>query len=85
MKKHIKVYMEFFGYGVDDFIPSELSGNRAVDIHHIDCRGMGSSKEKDVIENLMALTREEHNKYGDKKQWIEFLKMKHNEYMNNHG
>lgn len=77
--------MEYFGYGIDDFIPSELSGKQAVAVHHIHCRGMGGSKKKDVIENLMALTFEEHEKYGDKKQWLEFLQSKHNQFMKNHG
>ena len=77
--------MEYFGYGMDDFIPSEISGDRAVDIHHIDCRGMGSSKEKDNISNLMALTRAEHTKYGDKKQWMMFLKLKHQQFLEKNG
>jgi hypothetical protein len=78
--------MEYFGYGMDDFIPSELSPNkRCVTVHHIDCRGMGGSKDKDNIENLMGLTMEEHIKYGDKIQWIEFLQHIHNEFMKNHG
>ena len=73
MKKHTRVYLNYFGYGADSFIPCEVCGNRAVDIHHIECRGMGGSDEKDKIENLMALCREDHIKYGDKKQHIEFL------------
>jgi len=80
LKKHVKIYLDFFGYGVDDFIPCEVCKNGANDIHHIHARGMGGSKNKDVIENLMALCRKCHDKYGDKKQWIEFLKLKHNEY-----
>ncbi|MBT7929876.1 HNH endonuclease [Candidatus Peregrinibacteria bacterium] len=59
MKKHIKIYLKHFGYGEQDFIPSELSGMQAVDIHHIQ---YGRGKRKDVIENLMALTREEHDR-----------------------
>jgi len=74
MKKHVKVYMDHFGYVGDDFIPCEVCGARAVDIHHIDCRGMGSSKTKDKIENLMAVCRECHLKYGDKKDQMEFLR-----------
>jgi len=70
MKNHTKVYMDYFGYGEDDFIPCEVCGNRAVDIHHINCRGMGGSNNKDVIENLMGLCREHHLEYGD----IECLK-----------
>jgi 5-methylcytosine-specific restriction endonuclease McrA len=77
MKKHTKSYLKHFNYGIDDFIPCETCGSRAVDIHHIDCRGMGGSKAKDEIENLMALCRSCHIKYGDKKQHIEFLKSKH--------
>jgi len=73
MKKHVKVYMSYFGYGVDDFIPCEVCGGRAVDIHHIDCRGMGGSKNKDNIENIMSLCRDCHMEYGDKKQYIDML------------
>ncbi len=73
MKKHVKVYMSYFGYGVDDFIPCEVCGGRAVDIHHIDCRGMGGAKNKDNIENIMSLCRDCHMEYGDKKQYIDML------------
>ena len=78
MKKHTKLYLDFFGYGSDDFIPCEVCGARAVDIHHIDCRGMGGSKTKDTIENLMAVCRGCHIAYGDKKSYTEFLQQKHN-------
>lgn len=78
MKKHTKIYLDYFGYGMEDFIPCEICGNKAVDIHHIDCRGMGGSSKKDKIENLMALCRECHITYGDKKQHIERLIERHN-------
>jgi 5-methylcytosine-specific restriction endonuclease McrA len=81
LKKHVKLYLDYFNY--HDFIPCEVCGGKAVDIHHIDCRGMGSSKTKDKIENLMAVCRECHLEYGDKKQHIEFLKSKHNERLGN--
>ena len=77
MKKHTKVYLDYFGYGMDSFIPCELCNSRAVDIHHIDCRGMGGSKDKDNIENLMALCRNCHIEYGDMKDWIDYLKGVH--------
>jgi hypothetical protein len=83
MKKHIKIYLNYFGFGEQSFIPSEISGKRASDIHHILRRGMGGSKDKDNIENLMALTREEHEKYGDKKEYIEYLKLIHLNYLKN--
>lgn len=77
MKKHVRIYMSHMGYGQEDFIPCEVCGARAVDIHHIECRGMGGSSEKDHIENLMALCRHCHELYGDKKHYIFFLKQKH--------
>jgi hypothetical protein len=48
--------MDYFGYGEQDFIPCEVNGEKAVDIHHIHGRGKG----KDVIGNLMALCRDHH-------------------------
>jgi len=77
MKKHIKIYLDHFGYGTTEFIKDELTGYRAQDIHHIKARGMGGSKSADHIDNLMALTREAHLIYGDKKQFIQFLKDAH--------
>lgn len=74
MKNHTKIYLNHFGYTGDDFIPCETCGARAVDIHHIEARGMGGTKKADTIDNLMALCREHHLQYGDKKQYIEFLK-----------
>ena len=72
-------YLNHFGYDITDHIPCEVCGMTAVDIHHIECRGMGGSKEADAIDNLMALCREDHIKFGDKKQFKEFLKCKHAE------
>jgi 5-methylcytosine-specific restriction endonuclease McrA len=72
MKNHTKVYFKHFGYDVSDFIPCEICNAKAVDIHHIDARGMGGS-EKDDINNLMALCRNCHIKFGDikeKKEWL---------------
>ena len=77
MKNHTKVYLNHFGYTGEDFIPCETCGQRAVDIHHIEARGMGGTKTGDTIDNLMALCREHHLQYGDKKQYIEFLKEIH--------
>jgi len=70
MQKHTKIYLKAFRYDISDFIPSEISGNKAVDIHHIIGRGKGG---EDRIENLMALTRGEHIKRGDKKEFMIIL------------
>ncbi len=46
MRKHVKIYLDYFGYGEQDYIPCEYCGNKAVDIHHSEKRGMGGSKKK---------------------------------------
>lgn len=80
MKMHTKIYLHFFGYTIADYIPCEICFDRAVDIHHIDARGMGGDPtgKKDVIENLMALCRKHHDEFGDKKQHVEYLQEIHN-------
>ena len=66
MKKHTSIYLKHFGIGEQDLVYDEyewiIYGNkvRAVDINHIIPRGMGGSKTKDYIENLMALSRKNH-------------------------
>lgn len=82
MKAHTKVYIEYFGWS--DFYPCEICGAKAVDIHHIHARGMGGSKTKDVIDNLMALCRSCHIEYGDKRQFMDFLKKRHQVIVNKH-
>jgi len=81
MKKHTKIYFKYFGYDESDFIPCEICGAEAVDIHHIDCRGMGGT-EKDEIENLMAVCRRCHIQYGDKKDYMDYLIEVHNHKLN---
>ena len=68
MQRHTKLYLKHFGYDISDFVPCEVCGSRAIDIHHIESRGMGGTKKQDTIDNLMALCRECHIEYGDKKQ-----------------
>ena len=61
MVKHKKVYFEATGLSPVEFVPCEVCGGRAVDIHHIQPRGMGGSKSRDTIENLMAVCRPCHH------------------------
>ena len=82
MQKYKKIYLESLGYELSDFICCELSGKKPVDIHHIIGRG---KKGQDRIENLMALTRENHIKYGDKKQYMKLLLIKHKEFLDFNG
>lgn len=65
MKKHTKIYMESRGFSKEDFIPCELCGATAVDIDHIEPKGMGGSKLMDMPDNLQALCRPCHSlKHG---------------------
>ena len=82
MKNHTKVYLKHFGYGIEDFIPCESCGAKAVDIHHIEARGMGGDKNADNINNLMALCRQCHIVMGDTKTHMQYLKSKHKEKLN---
>lgn len=81
MKKHTKIYLKGMGYDVTDFIPCEVCGSKAVDIHHIEARGMGGSKTADIVENLMALCRICHMKFGDIKIYKEMLQEKHEHHL----
>ncbi len=83
VKQHIKVYLTAFYplHGDGEFIPCEVCWKKAVDIHHIDARGMGGTKREDRPEDLMALCRYDHIKYGDKVQHVDFLRKKHEEFM----
>lgn len=71
MASYKRVYCKFFSYyeDEDEFISSEISGQRAADIHHIFPKQMGGKKSFvrdgktysiDCIQNLIALTRDEH-------------------------
>jgi len=81
VKKHTRVYMSFFGYDVSDFIPCEVCGSQAQDIHHIECRGMGGTKQADTIQNLMAVCRDCHINFGDKKEHKEYLQDVHDYFL----
>lgn len=85
MRKHTKIYFDYFGYCKEDFVCCEVCGAKGQDIHHIFARGMGGSKNADTIDNLMAVCRSCHVEFGDKKQHIEFLIAKHKEFIDNYG
>lgn len=86
MRKHTKIYFDFFKVDYDPYTgwhdcKSELSGLPSRDIHHINSRGMGGSKNADKIENLMALTRQEHEKYGDVPRYRDMLQKVHDRHI----
>ncbi len=87
MKKHTKIYLDYFNFKIPEDCFCEICGNPAKDIHHIDSRGMGGDPKgkKDVIENLMALCRECHQEYGDVLELKEKLTEVHLKFMQYNG
>jgi len=86
--KYKRVYLEFFGYGEQDMVPSEYSGLRAVTIHHLTPKSKGGTDE---IWNLMALTADEHDRVHfpkpneDGKAFNDLLKRTHAEQLRLRG
>jgi hypothetical protein len=62
MKNHTKVYMNFFNYVEQDFIPCEMCNSKAVDVHHLERR---NKTKNDYIENLVGLCRDCHIKCNE--------------------
>ena len=81
MKAHTKIYLQYFNFKIPEDCFCEVCGNYANDIHHIEARGMGGTKQKDSIENLMALCRKHHLQYGDIKHKKDYLKEIHLQFM----
>jgi len=40
VKPHTKIYFKYFNIALDEVVSCEVCGKRAVDIHHIEARGM---------------------------------------------
>lgn len=86
MQKHTTKYKKFFGLGMDEGGVSEISGQPAHWVHHIDARKMGGTTDPRIehIENLMAITKDEDEEYGDKKQFKDWLKQIHRAFILDH-
>ena len=69
---------------MDSWMPCEICGSQAVDVHHIDARGMGGRDSADEIENLMGVCRQCHIDYGDKKQHKDMLREVHQKFIDKH-
>ena len=79
MIQYKRIYLDYWGYGEQDYVPSEFSGLRATEIHHLLPKSLGG---KDEIENLIALTREEHEEAHANPVFNKKLKEKHLIYIN---
>ena len=78
MSDYRQAYYDRFGYDRGDFIPCELCGKKAVEIHHII---HGAGKRDHDINNLMALCRECHTQAHQNRVNRITLKLKHAEFL----
>ena len=56
--KHVLNYYKAFGYDESSFVPCEVCGSRANDIHHVIPRSLGG---EDTVDNLVSLCRFHHD------------------------
>lgn len=70
MKKHTRIWLQSRGLYQPNMLAEDINvldewdgSGLVVDVNHIEPRGMGGSKTKDTPENLIGLTRENHNKF----------------------
>ncbi len=74
MKPYVKMYLDYHGLTEGDFIPCKVCGNEAVDVHHIEPKGMGGRSDMDRTDNLIALCRKCHEDAHRSKLEPEYLK-----------
>lgn len=80
MQKHTKIYMRYYGYGEQDFIPCLECGTRSTEVHHLLFRSHGG---KNNIENLVALCRKCHDKAHQSREFNNYLKHLNGRNFNN--
>ena len=74
--------MQFFDYGEQDFIPCEMCGSKATDIHHIE-RRTRNKVTNDFVENLVGLCRDCHIKAESDSMFNMFCRIQHLENVTN--
>ena len=74
MKKHIKVFLKYWGLGEQDFIVClGCEKAQATDVHHVSKRQMGGSKKKDIPTNLAPLCRVCHTRADTNKHFNKYI------------
>lgn len=78
MKRHVANYLEGIGHDGMSFIPCEVCGSQAVDVHHVEPRshfGKTRKHEQDAFDNLIGLCRACHDAaHDDTREWKDKLK-----------
>jgi hypothetical protein len=81
MKSYTKAYLKYFGYDESDFIACECGcGQKAVDIHHLESRSI-AKKKLNLVENLVAVSRECHQRADRDRAFNQLLKDRHRKNM----
>jgi 5-methylcytosine-specific restriction endonuclease McrA len=81
MVKYKKIYIDYFDFCEQDFIPCEKCHGKAVDIHHIKFKSQGG---KDEIDNLIALCRGCHDLAHEDKEFNNTLNEIHKNNLKRH-
>jgi 5-methylcytosine-specific restriction endonuclease McrA len=76
LKSYTKTYFKYFGFDESSWIPCEICGAKAVDIHHLEPRSRVKAK-LNLIDNLMALCRRCHEDCGKSMAMNETAKLIH--------
>jgi len=81
MRKHVRVYLKFWGYAVSSFSQEKIlcdscQNSTDTEVHHLSRRGSGGSKKKDTPQNLVALCRNCHILCESFKEYNEKVKNK---------
>ena len=78
MQPHVKIYMKFFGFKIQEEIMCEFCGRPAADIHHLTPRSIAAKHKVNKIDNLMALCLIHHDQaHNDMRIFNEDLKLIH--------
>jgi hypothetical protein len=81
MKSYTKAYMKYFGYDISDWIPCECGcGKQSTDIHHLESRSIAKNK-LNLVENLVAVSRECHQRADRDRAFNQLLKDRHRKNM----
>ena len=84
MNTYTKVYLDNLGFDETDYVQCQCCENRATEIHHIISRKRDKKLIND-IQNLFAICRTCHQKYGEIKEYMPLLLKIHRAFLRNNG
>ena len=76
MKAYTKTYFRYFGFDESDFVPCEICGSKATEIHHLEPKSIAKAKVN-LIDNLIAVCRTCHDLCGGLRSFNDQAKLIH--------